>query len=67
MAADSLWFAGLTEEDLKKQRREMLSADHRALLAWADVLEQLAEDGAVCVVGNEEALETCGGLTVCDL
>ncbi|MCI8504901.1 MAG: hypothetical protein HFI67_01765 [Lachnospiraceae bacterium] len=67
MAADSLWFAGLTEEEMKKQRREMLSTDHASLLEWQDILEKLGKKGAVCVVGNEEALESCEGLTVCDL
>ena len=67
MAADSLWFAGITEEDMKKLRKEMLDTDQAALLKWCGPLKRLAKEGAVCVVGNEDALNACEGLTVCDL
>ncbi len=67
MVADSLWFAGITEADMKKQRQEMLAADRPALLGWCSALRKLAEEGTVCVVGNEEALAACGDLEVCEL
>ncbi len=67
MVADSLWFSGITEEDMKKQRKEMLETDRPALLRWCGVLRRLAGEGAVCVVGNEEALAACGDLEVRDL
>ena len=58
-AADSRWFAGRTEADLRQQRAEILSTDGEKLLSWCATLEHMAQTGAVCVVAHEEALKAC--------
>jgi len=57
--ADSEWFAGKTEADLRRERAEILATDGEKLLGWCDALEHMAKTGAVCVVAHEEALKAC--------
>jgi len=57
--ADSKWFTGKTEADLRRERGEILATDGDKLLAWCQALEYMAENGAVCVVAHEEALKAC--------
>lgn len=66
-SADAFWFAHISDEDRKRIRKEMLTCDMKKLKGWCSVIEQMAENGAVCVVGNDEALAECKDLTVCDL
>ena len=56
--ADSRWFAGRTEEDLRRQRAQILATDGDTLLSWCPVLTHMA-DGAVAVVAHDEALKAC--------
>ena len=58
--ADGRWFSGTTEEDLRRQRAQILATDSEKLLAWCPVLEHMA-GGAVAVVAHEEALKACEG------
>jgi len=65
--ADGRWFAGRTEDDLRKQRAELLATDGEKLLTWCPVLERMA-DGAVAVVAHDEALKACEaeGIVIAD-
>lgn len=65
--ADELWFAGVTDADRIKTRREMLSTDENALIEWCAAFDKMAENGAVCVVGPDNALSECDGLAVYEL
>lgn len=65
--ADALWFAGITFDDRKRVREEILSTTRDTLLGWCPMLEQLAKDGAVCVVGHENALNACEDLELVSL
>ncbi|MDE5604041.1 MAG: hypothetical protein K2I73_00475, partial [Eubacterium sp.] len=67
IAADELWFSGVTEEERISTRRQMLSADRKSLMEWCSVFDKMAEDGAVCVVGHEGALKECEALEICEL
>lgn len=67
LSADAFWFAEITDEDRKRIRKEMLTCDFANLNQWCDVLEHMAKDGAVCVVGGDDALSECEDLTICDL
>ena len=62
--ADRNWFCGITLEDETKLRREMLQTDLPALLSWTGVLEQMAAEGAVCVVGPDGMIHACGADTL---
>ena len=50
---------GVTADDLRRERSEMLATDAAALLRWCDALDAMANDGGVCVVGFEDALNAC--------
>ena len=67
--ADQFWFMGLGYEDAVLERRQLLQATWEDLLHWCSLLETMAKDGAVCVVGHSEALNACETeeLTVVDL
>lgn len=66
-AADSDWFAGITCDDKARMKREMLATDHDTLRRFAAVLRRFAAEGAVCVVGHEDALKACSGLTMLEI
>ena len=65
--ADEFWFTGITEEDNINIRRQMLATTRDSIKEWGKVFDEMAEKGCVCVVGNDEALNKCEGLTVCDI
>lgn len=65
--ADNLWFAGITLADQKVLRQQVLATTRQAILDWCSVLEQAAKEGAVCVVGHQEALKACGELEIFSL
>ncbi|MCM1544226.1 MAG: hypothetical protein NC110_02905, partial [Ruminococcus sp.] len=65
--ADEMYFLGISDEDRIKTRRQMLETDRNALASWCDALDKMAENGAVCVVGNDEALRECENLTICEM
>lgn len=67
MAADERWFAGITYEDQKEHRHQMLTTTREKLLGWCGVLNTMYAEGAVCVVAHGEALEQCEGLEIRDL
>jgi len=61
-SADIYWFSGLTRDDLKVTRAQMLATTRQSLLDWRPMLDKMAQEGAVCVVGHQAALDACGGL-----
>lgn len=67
VAADELWFSGITDKEIILTRRQMLSTDKDALKDWCSVFDKMAENGAVCVVGHEGALKECENLEICEL
>lgn len=62
--ADNLLFMGVSEEDRIQMRKEMLHTTREQLLDLCRIFDKLAEEGAICVTGSEDALKTCEGLTV---
>lgn len=65
--ADELRFAGVSDADRILNRKQMLSIKRENLTDWNPALQKMAEDGAVCVVGPEEALRECEGLEILEL
>lgn len=64
LIADGWWFAGISYEERKQNRRQILTANKETLSEWKKALQKMAEDGAVCVVGYEKALQECSGLEI---
>ena len=60
-AAESLYFRGRTQEQLNERYRELLHTKSADVLALCAVLDDLAADRQVCVVGGQAQLEACGG------
>jgi Zn-dependent M16 (insulinase) family peptidase len=61
LRGDQLWFAGRTDEMLRRDRAQILATDAQQLLGWCDALETMGRTGAVCVVAHEGALKDCAG------
>lgn len=59
LAAENV-LRGITIEDKRRNRRELLSTDYADILRFADMLDRLSEDEAVCIVGSEALLDSCG-------
>jgi len=53
---------GITLEQKRKERQELLAATHQDLARCCALLDMLAEKGGVCVIGNETLVESCGDL-----
>ncbi len=55
--AVGLYFAGITEEQLQKERDEMLATTAEDIRALADLTDAALAQGYLCVVGSESAIE----------
>ena len=64
--ADIDFLDGWSPEKQARFRREMLSADRDKLLAFRALLDNCAENGAVCVVGSDSGLKEFEDLTIVD-
>ena len=65
---DSLYFKGLSYEDLCQRRKKLLSSTPETLLPVAKLLEAtLSEASSLCVIGPKEQLTKCEGLEVIGL
>lgn len=47
----------LTEEDLQRERDEVLSATQESIRALAPLMEAIIDGENICVIGNEEKIE----------
>lgn len=56
-AADTLYLTGVTYEDRRKTRAQLLSASKETLADMIPVLEKAYEGSSACVIGNQAALE----------
>ena len=50
------WFTGITEEDLKKERLEILNAQTQDIRALADIVDCVMGQNRICVIGSEEKI-----------
>ncbi len=66
-AGDDFHLSGFTDEDRKRFRREMLETSPADLAAQKDILENMAEDACICVVGPKAALDACENLDIVEL
>lgn len=51
------WFGDITHEDLQRERDEILNASVEDIRAMGDLVEAVLEQGNICVVGSESALD----------
>ncbi len=55
--AIGLYYAGISEEQLQKERDEMLDTTAEDIRALADLTDAALSQGCLCVVGSESAIE----------
>lgn len=51
------WFSKVTEEELKKERMEILNATVEDIRALADLVDCIVKQQRICVVGSEEKID----------
>ena len=51
------WFSHVTEEDLKKERMEILQASVEDIRGLADIVDSVVKQNRICVVGSEEKIQ----------
>ena len=64
---DIRWFSGITLEKRRQERQTIIGMKKEDLLKWLPALRQASEEGTVCVVGYQAALDKCKGLEVSEL
>lgn len=55
-AADNAYFQGITEDERKQRRAEILSTRLSDIHAAAEIFDRLVDQESVCVVGNERII-----------
>lgn len=65
--ADNFYLCGISEEMRKKTHSEMLGTTKENLLSWAQTMRDMAQSGAVCVVGGEGLIAECKDLEVIEI
>lgn len=53
----SAYMTGLTEEEVQRERDEVLSADGEKIRKMAELIEAILSDGYICVLGSEEKIK----------
>lgn len=51
------FMTGITDEDIQRERDEVLSADKEKIREAADMVEAVLSDGYICVLGSEEKVK----------
>ena len=51
---------GITREQKRRERRELLDTSYEDLLLFSDWLEEMARQRNICIVGGTGLLDTCG-------
>ena len=59
--SDALYWRRISHEDRCRVRREMLSTVPDDLASLADLVEELAVRGSVCILGSQQQVDACAG------
>lgn len=57
MLSFNAYFSGITEEDLQKERDEILGAQSEDIRKLADIVESVLAQNHICVIGSEAAID----------
>jgi Zn-dependent M16 (insulinase) family peptidase len=60
-AAENRYFRHITQEQADTRYRKLVETTADDLLALCDALNEVAEDGVICVVASPDQLDACGG------
>ncbi len=61
----SFYLAGITEEDLRRERDEIRNATNEDIRKLADLIQSILEADHICVIGNETRVEENRALFKC--
>lgn len=53
----SMYLSGLTYEDLKKERDEIIKVTQEDIRALSGLIQAVLDEGNICVIGNEKKIE----------
>ena len=53
----SILMSGLTYEDLKKEREEIINVTQEDIRALSSLVQAVLDEGNICVIGNESKIE----------
>ena len=53
----SFYLAGISYEDLKKERDEIINISQEDIRALSDLVKSVLDKGHICVIGNESKIE----------
>lgn len=67
IVADDLYLSRVTDTQRAETRYQALRTTREKLTEWCDVLDKMAQNGAICVVGNEASLAECKDLEIYEL
>ena len=56
------YLRGISDCDVVRAREQLVSTDSAELLRIADILEKVASEGSVCIVGGKDKLDACGDI-----
>lgn len=62
LRAANLYFSNITNEDLARDRREILAATKEQLLAFSEALDRVCENASLCIVGGSHVLSASDDL-----
>ena len=60
--AAGLYFCDITHEDRQQARSEVLHVTREQLRSFAELLNEVAQQSTVCVIGGQSAIDGCGNL-----
>lgn len=60
--AVDMYFSGITDDDLQRERNEILGASPEKLEEFSRVLDEVCKNSGICVIGGKHTLDACGDL-----
>ena len=60
--ADARYLAGLTVEDERRERREVIETDAETIRSYSQLIRQMMAENQYCVIGNENRIKGAASL-----
>jgi Zn-dependent M16 (insulinase) family peptidase len=67
LSADDYYLSGWNDDDRARYSNQILHTSRENLKTWCNALDEMAKNGAICVVAGEDALKEIDGLTIFEL
>ena len=60
-SAEARYFRGMTQDEVDTCYRQLIATTKDNLLTLCSALEDVTNDGAICVIASDDQLDACGG------